>query len=123
MTWVQSQRQQEEAAAPRPTPQAPAAPRPAPPAPAKAPATLAAPRPAATLAAPLPASAMQAAALQAAAVAPLETLAFPPAQTTKPRGNFRNFMATARDWAAFGIGGAFVLLIVLVYALIKMASS
>lgn len=124
MTWVQNQRQQEEAAAPRPAPPATpaAAPRPAQPAPAK---TMVAPRPAATMAAPLPAAAMQAAALQAPPQpAPLEAFAFPTAQAPTPRpGNFRSFMATARDWAAFGIGGAFVLLIVLVYALIKMASS
>lgn len=126
MTWLETQRQKDDGAVPTmpmqavflsETPMQPipaVAPKPIP-TPASPPA--AAPRPPIPVTVPIP--------RPQPAPTPLPAVQFQPAPDfPQPRsGNsFKNFMATARDWAAFGIGGAFVMLIVLVYALIRLAS-
>lgn len=141
ISWLQEQRQREnqngvEASAP-PKPAPAPAPVPARPAPATMAAPVAAPaNPQRTPVAPTPAAATPVAAIPlspatpapaSVAVAgptapvPARVVAANPSSRRGPQ-NFAHFMATARDWAAFGVGGAFVLLIVLVYALIRLAT-
>jgi len=117
VAWVKTQRQKDDreaspAAAPAPpppraaNPPAPAAPRPP-----------AAPLPAVAVNRPVPPPAKSPA-------APLLAIPQPPSPQPTKSGNsdFKNFMATKRDWAAFGVGGAFILLFVLIYALIRLVA-
>ncbi len=122
MTWLEGQRRQEngaaEPAALNSAPLPPMAP------PARAPGPAAPPVVATKPVAPPPdvSAVRKPAPGPIAAPAPVSSvLAAPTSKPTKP-GNFSNFLQTARDWAAFGVGGAFVLLIVLIYALIRLAT-